>query len=47
MPKFDGNRLIESKLITFIDFADLALINSRIKSDSLEIISLQNYKQQN
>lgn len=40
-----GNRLIESKLITFIDFADLALINSRIKSDLLEIISLQNYRQ--
>jgi hypothetical protein len=39
-----GNRIIRSRLITFIDFADIALINNRIKSDLLEIIQLQNYR---
>ena len=39
-----GNRIIKSRLITFIDFADIALINNRIKSDLLEIIQLQNYR---
>lgn len=39
-----GNSLIKAKPITFIDFADLAVINNRIKSDLLEIIQLQNYR---